>query len=156
MTGLNIENFKAWLLLQGAEILPKTNEYELLRFRGREVGVVYTSGKTSNRYTLNAITCFLRRTKWDGRPVNTGRQPGYRKEKAKLLDRDGSDCFYCGLPLGDDITLEHLQSLVSGGSNTLANEVLAHEKCNQEAGVLSVAEKVKIAISKRIKLSDRQ
>lgn len=149
MTGLNINNFKDWLILQGAEILPKTNEYELLRFKGKEVGVIYTSGKTSNKYTLNAVTCFLRKKKWDGKPVNVGRKPGYTKEKIKLLERDGSDCFYCGKPLEDDITLEHLQALVSGGKNILSNMVLTHEKCNHEAGILTIVEKVKLAINKR-------
>jgi len=149
MTGLNIDNFREWLLLQGAEILPKTNEYESLRFKGKEVGVVYTSGKTSNNYTIHAIKCFLKKQTWDGKPINVGRNSGYKKEKAKLIIRDGLDCFYCGLPLCDDITVEHLQPLVSGGKNTLSNMVLAHEKCNQEAGILTIVEKVRLAINKR-------
>ena len=149
MTGLNIDKFKDWLILNGAEILPKTNEYELLRFKGKEVGVVYNSGKTSNGYTHNAIICFSKNKKWDGRPINVGRKPGYFKEKKKLIERDGTNCFYCGLPMEDDITLEHLIPLVSGGKNTLSNMVLCHEKCNQEAGVLTIVQKVEIAILKR-------
>jgi len=149
MTGLNIDNFRSWLILQGAEILPRTNEYEELRFKGKEVGVVYKSGKTSNGYTLNAIKCFLKKQKWNGRPVNIGRKLGYRKEKMKLLERDGSDCFYCGLPLEDDITVEHIIPLISGGKNILSNMVLCHEKCNQEAGILTIVDKVKLAINKR-------
>ena len=150
MTGLNIDNFRDWLILQGAEILPKTNEYESLRFKGKEVGVVYTSGKTSNKYTLTAVTCFLKKKVWNGKPVNVGRKPGYRKEKIKLLERDGSNCFYCGKPLNEDITLEHLLALVSGGKNILSNMVLCHEKCNQEAGILTIVEKVKMAIKLRL------
>jgi hypothetical protein len=151
MTGLNIDNFKDWLILQGAEILPKTNEYESLRFKGKEVGVVYTSGKTSNNYTLNAVTCFLRKKKWNGKPINVGRKPGYYKEKVKLIERDGTKCFYCDVEMEEDITLEHLIPLVSGGKNTLSNMVLCHEKCNQEAGILTIIEKVRMAISKRNK-----
>lgn len=152
MTGLNIESFKDWLVLQGCEILPKTNEYESLRFKGKEVGVIYTSGKTSNKYTLIAITCFLKKKKWNGNPVNVGRKQGYKKEKIKLLERDGHWCFYCRHPLEDDITLEHLIPLVSGGKNMLSNMVLCHEKCNQEAGILTIVEKVNLAIKKRNKL----
>lgn len=149
MTGLNIDNFKEWLILQGAEILPPTNEYESLRFKGREVGVVYKSGKTSNNYTVHAMKCFMKKQTWSGKPVNVGRKPGYVKEKIKLLERDGSNCFYCGKSLDDDITVEHLQPLVTGGKNTLSNMVLAHEHCNQVAGILTIVEKVNLAIRMR-------
>jgi hypothetical protein len=149
MTGLNIDSFREWLILQGAEILPKTNEYESLRFKGKEVGVIYTSGKTSNKYTLDAIMCFIKKKKWNGKPVNVGRSTSYRKQKEKLLERDGYVCFYCGNSLGLDITVEHLQPLVSGGKNTISNMVLCHEKCNQEAGILTIVEKVNLAINKR-------
>lgn len=149
MTGLNINGFKEWLILQGCEILPTTNEYETLRFKGREVGVVYRSGKTSNNYTVHAIKCFLKKQAWNGRPINIGRKPGYVKEKIKLLERDGNKCFYCGLPLEEDITVEHLLSLVSGGPNTLSNMVLAHEECNQLAGILTIVEKINLAIRMR-------
>ena len=56
---LNIEKFSKWLTDRGAEILPLTNEYELLRFKGREVGVLYKSGKTSNSYTNHAIDVLI-------------------------------------------------------------------------------------------------
>lgn len=151
----DIEQFKDWLINNGCDILPVTNEFEDIRFKGKEVGVIYKSGKTSNSYSLKAIVCFRNKKKWDGRPVNVGRLPGYRKEKIALLERDGSDCFYCGDPMHNDISLEHLIPLVAGGKNNISNMVLCHEKCNQEAGVLSVVDKVKLAIKKRNESNNR-
>lgn len=144
------EKFIKWLTERGAEILPVTNEYEAVRFKGKEFGVLYTSGKTSNVYTAEAISCFIRNKKWNGGPVNIGRNKTYVKEKVALLGRDGDDCFVCGMPLFTDITVEHLMPLVSGGKNTLANMVLAHEKCNAELGAKPLHEKVKLIIQKRI------
>lgn len=145
----DINKFSKWLTKMGAEILPNTNEYEALRFKGREVGVLYKSGKVSNNYTSEAIRCFHLNTKWNGRPVNVGRKPGYKKEKAQLLKRDGSNCFLCGKPLGDDITLEHLIALSCGGKNNLSNMVLMHEACNQEVDNIPISKKVEIAIQRR-------
>ena len=151
-TGLNIEKFSKWLVSHGAEILPNTNEYESIRFKGKEVGVLYTSGKVGNGYTAKAIMAYKHNMAWiDGRPLRTGRKDSYKKEKIKLLKRDGDKCFYCGERLMEDITLEHIIPLVSGGKNTIGNMVLAHEKCNQEAGNLSVYQKVELAIKKRNK-----
>jgi predicted DNA-binding protein (MmcQ/YjbR family) len=143
------DKFKIWLEQNGAEILPCTNEHELIRFKGSEVGVKYKSGKYSNKYAENAFLCYKNNKKWDGRPVSVGRQKNYIKEKKVLLNRDGSDCFYCGKPLLFDITLEHLISLVSGGPNTLSNMVLAHEKCNNQMQNKGVAEKVSFALFSR-------
>lgn len=52
----------------------------------------------------------------------------------RLIIRDGSDCWYCAQPLGNDITKEHLIPKSDGGANTQENLVLAHERCNQMAG----------------------
>ena len=147
----NIDNFKKWLINQGAEILLNTNEYELLRFKGNETGIIYKSGKTSNEYTRTALKCFAGGKSWNGRPINHGRKTTYKKEKTKLLKRDGVNCFYCGEWLREDITIEHLISLSSGGKNILSNMVLSHEQCNQDAGNLTIIEKVKRAIKLRTK-----
>ena len=147
---LDIDKFTKWLVQNGAEILPCTNEYELLRFKGKQVGVLYKSGKTGNIFTSFSIQCFKKGKKWSfGKPVNIGRSQNYKKEKIQLLKRDGNKCFYCGKRLGNDITLEHLISLASGGKNMLGNMVLAHEKCNQQAGNITVYQKMLLAIEKR-------
>ena len=135
-----------WLLQQGCEIIPITDSNELLRFKGKETGVIYRTGNTSGRYVQNMLECYISRSRWDGAPVSTGRQGSYKKHKIKLLKRDGSNCFYCGLPLGEDITLEHLIPLVARGPNALSNMVLAHEHCNRAVGHKPLFEKVRYAI----------
>lgn len=151
---MNIEKFKKWLEQQGCEILQPTNQYELVRFKGKEVGILYTTGSTNGKYASDAIKSFSTNGlhKWDGAPVSTGRQNSYRKEKKQLLARDGTKCFYCGEELGEDITLEHLIALAGGGSNTLSNMVLAHEKCNQNANTMPVYKKMEVAVMTRIAL----
>lgn len=151
---MKIEKFKRWLIARGCEILPTTNPYELIRFRGREVGIVYTTGKTNSPFAHNALMAYENNTKWDGAPISTGRHPGYKKEKAQLIERDGTDCFYCGKPLGEDITVEHLIALSCGGKNSLSNMVLAHEQCNRMVGNLPITEKVKVAIENRSQIKN--
>lgn len=142
--------FKIWLQQNGAEILPPTNEYELVRFKGKEKGVIYTSGKTSSSYANQAILCFLQGKKWDGFPISTGRKTTYNKYKLPLIKRDGKDCFYCSESLEEDITVEHLIPLTAGGKNLLSNMVLAHKECNNKQGNKSLAEKVTYAINCRV------
>lgn len=151
---MNIEKFKKWLSDRGCEILPLTNDWESLRFKGREVGVLYKSGKTSNLYTRTAIEAFQRNKKWNGKPVNVGRKSSYRKEKVKLIDRDGRDCFFCGGSMEDDITVEHLIALSSGGKNSLDNMVLCHQACNNKVNNMPIGDKVKFAIECRINVKE--
>lgn len=54
-----------------------------------------------------------------------------------IMERDGSDCWFCGRPLGGDVTLEHLQPLALGGNWDESNLALAHRGCNKVAGHLS-------------------
>lgn len=141
--------FEKWLLQQGAEILPSTNEYEEIRFKGLEVGVKYKSGKYSNEYAKNAFECYKESKKWEGKPIAGKRRQSYVKQKKQLIKRDGSICFYCGLDLGNDVTVEHLISLASGGLNKLSNMVLAHEDCNKKMGNKLLIDKVNFAIKNR-------
>lgn len=150
MDEIKLLKFKKWLDINGAEILPVTNEWEAVRFKGSETGVLYKSGKFSNIYAQEAFEAFRTKSDWKGKPINLGREKSYKKQKKELLLRDGDKCFYCDKPLKDDITLEHLISLVKGGPNTLSNMVLAHNKCNNNAGNKTVVEKMKIAIDSRI------
>lgn len=146
---IDIDKFKDWLILHGCEILPPTNEYEAVRWKGSEVGVLYTSSKTNNTYSFLAIQAFRHKAKWNGGPIKTGRRLGYKKQKEQLIKRDGTTCFYCGKELEDDITVEHVLSLSSGGKNTLGNMVLAHFSCNQAVSNLSIVEKVNYALMNR-------
>ena len=65
------------------------------------------------------------------------------------MARDGDNCFFCRKPLAGDLTVEHLVALAHGGPNHISNLVCAHAACNHEAGHLSVAEKVALALAKR-------
>lgn len=150
---MDLQKFRSWLQSNGATILPQTNEFELIRFKGSEVGVIYKSGKYSGEYAKNTVDCFNKGNKWSGRPISYGRSSAYKKEKVRLIKRDGTCCFLCGLELGDDITVEHLIALVAGGKNDISNMVLTHYECNQELNTKPVYEKVQMAIEKRLKLA---
>lgn len=86
----------------------------------------------------------------DGRPFGKHRFNMHGKmaigetarKRGALLARDGDKCFYCGEPMDDDVTLEHLLAKAHGGSNVMANLVLAHSECNRKAGHLSLVEKL--------------
>ena len=57
------------------------------------------------------------------------------------MERDGDNCFYCGQPLRNDITYEHLIPKAFYGPNSIDNLVLAHSFCNTIAGILPLFEK---------------
>lgn len=142
-----INNFKYWLSERGAELLPPTNSYEVVRFRcNHGTGVVYT-GKKGNKFSdpfvSDAFSCYSNSKKWDGKFKTVRRVSG--KHKRELLIRDGDECFYCGEVMPeDDITKEHLFSIAQGGRDHINNCVLAHKLCNDKAGHLPIIEKVKM------------
>ncbi len=142
-----IPNFTNWLQAGGAEILPNTNPYELLRFRCKNgTGVIYanSAGKTSASSTLvtEAIDCFRTQKSWKGKGKPTKRTKG-SKSKRQLLDRDGDDCWYCGKPLQEKpYNTEHLINITCGGSDRLENKVLTHVECNEKAGHKPLHEKI--------------
>lgn len=137
--------FAAALTAAGAEILAPTNAYEVLRFRTRHgVGVIYqnTKGHRTWNPAAEAARDHLNAKKGSLAPVAV---QGRRKDGAtvqRLLERDGDGCFFCRLPLGDDITVEHLVAVAHGGPNHISNLFLAHASCNQRAGHLSAPEKI--------------
>lgn len=71
-----------------------------------------------------------------------------RKLTSTLLQRDGSCCFYCGLHLGADISIEHLHEKSRGGSDHPNNLKLAHVLCNNDVQGLTVEEKLERAFFK--------
>ena len=74
-------------------------------------------------------------------------KPEHRR--AKLLKRDGPDCWFCGRVMGDDCTIEHLVPKSKDGPNSLANFALAHAKCNRDAADLPLVDK--IALRERLR-----
>lgn len=146
---MNTDKFAKWLITRGCEILPNTNQYEIIRFKGSQVGIIYSTGRFNSIYAEKAYKAFCTGDKWDGAPINIGRYPTYKKQKAHLISRDGTKCFFCGEEMEDDITVEHLIALSSGGKNDLSNMVLAHLKCNNMVNNLPIYQKVVYALKLR-------
>lgn len=137
--------FAAVLTAAGAEMLSPTNAYEVMRFRTKHgVGVIYENAKGVRTWNAaaEAARAHLAAKRGSLAPVEV---KGRRRDAATvraLLRRDGENCFFCRLPLGDDITVEHLVAVAHGGPNHISNLFLAHGGCNQRAGHLSAPEKI--------------
>ena len=150
------EAFSDWLTARGAQVLSGTNEYEALRVRaGRQTHVLYqkANGKlTWNKAMRRLWSQFVEGDSPDLSPSGkVGRPSSARRANLinTVLERDGKDCFYCGKILPpDDTTLEHLVPISAGGCNHIGNLVAAHQKCNSEAGHLSVMKKIKMREAK--------
>lgn len=140
--------FKSWLAMRGAELLVPTNEWEIVRFKAQGVtAVVYQN--SGGRLSLvgpaeEAWTAYRTGKSWDGAAKVVSRAKRTPLVKA-LIARDGHDCFFCGKPMeAGDETVEHLVPIICGGTNHIANLALAHARCNQEGGNLSVVEKIRL------------
>jgi hypothetical protein len=160
--------FLAWIVGNGAEVCPPTNPYEVVRYRAYTSGatkalthIVYRKDSGLLTWTgasMKHYQAFLDGeefawsqpydlAKSDKKPkakkASKGPKAGTKAaSRAKLMDRDGTDCWFCSLPLGEDITLEHLVPQSRGGGNDIANLVLAHAVCNRTAADLSLSEKI--------------
>lgn len=148
-----VEAFKAFVVEHGAELRAPTNEWELVRFKmNGAVNVIYSSkrGRISivgpDGQRVAAAFC----KDPESQPEESGGrtcQPNKRKRltlRARLIERDGLECFYCGTAIDGVATIEHLLSRAHHGPNHLANLALAHRPCNEKANDLSVVEKVKL------------
>lgn len=152
-----LDKFTAWLQLNGAEILAPSNEWELVRYRAHGgVHVAYrnkprTTVTCSDNTVLEAWQAFCLHKTWRASASQKVKLTGKRWQANvnALLHRDGDECFYCGDPLSQDISIEHLVGRTHQGPNHLSNLALAHEACNQEAGSLCVVDKVKLREAKR-------
>lgn len=142
-----LPKFKVWLDERGSEVLPSTNPYELIRF-STMAGVAIIHGNSRGIVSSwsngaeEAYRAFVVAGSWRGERRRKRTTSDYRTQA--VLQRDGDICFFCGTPLGDDKTPEHLLSITHGGRNHIANMALAHEACNRRAGHLCVVEKVKL------------
>lgn len=163
--------FAAWLVEQGAEVGIPTNPYEVIRYRAYRIGgkraethVVYS--KDNGRLTFAGITrqhyeAFLSGdrvpgmfvSKLDGapnpEPAESRKPSSTAKRRAKLLQRDGDECWFCGLAMGDDVTIEHLVPRSAGGPDKLANYALAHAKCNHAAADKPLIQKIELRAQMR-------
>lgn len=142
-----LAKFVAWLKERGAEVVDGTNEWELLRFWANgKVHILFRN--KSGRLTWTGETGLAwRMSRTNGPWSGTERKKanGSNARLRAVVERDGGDCFYCWKDLGlRNVTLEHLVPAAHGGPSHLSNLVAAHADCNQDAGVLSAMEKIRI------------
>jgi len=163
----HMTKFMAWLNANGAEIGQPTNPYEVIRYRAywrntHRAGVHIIYAKENGLLTwtggsLGHFRAFLAGEPMDGaakvpaiaKPADVESEAA--KRRRKLLARDGADCWFCGLALGSDATIEHLVPKSKGGGNRLDNYALAHSACNQAAADKPLVEKIALRESLRAK-----
>lgn len=150
----DMNKFKTWLRQGGANVLNTTNEYEAVRWKGAKTGVIYKSGKANGDYAYSAMGEYQQGIAYTGGPTKTSRMKKSKKRtvKQRIAERDGTKCWFClkEMEVGE-MTLEHLIPVVAGGSNHIANTVLAHSHCNNEAGTLPLIEKIDIRVKNLMK-----
>lgn len=169
-TQFQLANFAAWLAKNGAEIGLPTNPYEVLRYRAFWCGskravthVVYTKENGLLTFTFGSqehYRAFLDNSSIQAQapkavpPVDpradkdTGPSKG-DKMRAKLVARDGDECWFCGKAMGADVTIEHLVPKSKGGGNRLDNYALAHAACNHLAADKPLVAKIELRASLR-------
>ena len=145
-----IAAFKNFLNRSGAEIFSSPNPYEVMRFRaGQGMATIYRNAVGKLKFVGpvgEPWRAFVMNLPFRGSPKSARAAGDERAEiVATLVDRDGRQCFYCpkAIATGSE-TIEHLVPVTSGGPDHLANLVLAHRRCNELAGVLSVFEKIRL------------
>ena len=138
------EIFIQWLKDRGADVLAPMSQWEVIRFVANgETSVIYQ--RKDGRLTWTgqggaAWGAFKGRRQW--MPGKRVKRKGRKQHIEALVARDGQTCWYCGFLLEwEEMTVEHMVSLSSGGPNHLDNLVIACEPCNQEAHTKSVSEK---------------
>lgn len=153
----DVEKFKRYIEQHGGEIQPVTSEYELVRFRGSQIGVIYKSGKCSGVYATQARKDYKAGRDWSGRPTKASKARRNGSKKTQLLLRDGDECFYCLQEMRlDEMSVEHLIPTSAKGPHILQNMVLAHQKCNSDMGSKTLIEKLKIRESNLKKSYENQ
>ncbi|MXP42954.1 HNH endonuclease [Allopontixanthobacter sediminis] len=160
------QNFLAYLSQQGCEIGVPTNRYEVVRYRAywrgtnkaathivyaKENGLLTWTGGSKGHYRAflaGAPVDELLSVPQAPTPASKAVSKS-EKTRAKLLARDGDECWFCGDAMGADCTIEHLVPKSTGGRNSLANYALAHRKCNNDAADLPLIKKIEMRASMR-------
>lgn len=150
------ERFEAWLVSRGAEVLERTNEWEVARFT-TAVGIAVVHADKKGNVTSwgngsrDAFMAYRTSESWRATKRPTSHGGKWKRERIEaVLKRDGDTCCFCGLPMPDeDMTLEHFVPAATGGSNHTANLMLAHGACNREAARLPARQKIELIIRKR-------
>ena len=140
-----VEEFKAWIKLHGGEVQPSNSEWEVVRWflgHGR-VSILYKNKKGQQSGYNDAekhIEAFLDGRTLHKRPKNIPSKVK-RTVRQALAERDGLECWFCRCT-ESELTLEHLLARSNGGSNDLANLVMACEPCNKEIGNMPIVDKI--------------
>jgi len=157
-----VQSFLAFVAANGGEVGVPTNRYEVVRYRAHwrgtnkaSVHIVYAKENGLLTFTggsMGHYRAFMAGTPMEELTALKAAQPAApptsppegksAKMRKKLRTRDGDDCWFCGEGLGDDCTIEHLIPKAKGGTNSLANYALAHQKCNAAAADLPLVEKI--------------
>ena len=101
---------------------------------------------TKERLRLGKVKIWDPWTQKEVQIVKPTRSPKKRKSGKSVGKKRiyGSNCFYCGKDLGEDVTLEHLVPKARGGQNHAANLRLAHAKCNNFVGSMTLEAKARL------------
>ena len=165
----DVQGFVAWLAKNGAEVGTPTNPYEVVRYRAyvsgsarasthvvyaKENGLLNFQGTSAEHYAAfqDGWSPTLSSNAKGGVFLVTEtvrKAPRGQVTREALLARDGDECWFCGLAMGDDQTIEHLVPKSKGGLNGLANYVLAHKRCNAEAADMPLVAKIELRAEKR-------
>lgn len=145
----HLKKFEKFIHDRGGEILAPTSEWELVRFKtASSTGIIYRKANGAVTFfggSKLAWECYLNDRSWTAgnkRKRSRGRQAIVIDS---LIRRDGKACFYCGYDCDEETaSVEHFVPLNAGGTDHMANKVLAHKSCNGQAGHLPVIEKVKL------------
>jgi hypothetical protein len=148
---LPVGKFKKFIVNCGGQLLHETNEYEVIRVQtDHGVQILYRKASGLLNWPDELVKAYMAyksggKVKWRAskkKKVNRKRGPVVVQTLAK---RDGESCWFCGLPLTqEEATIEHLLNVSNGGNNHINNLVLAHEKCNQQARNMGIADKVRL------------
>lgn len=150
---MKIEKFKTFLRNSGADILENTDEWMILRFRTKNCPASIIYQKKNGSYTFigeakEAYDAMMSKDVWRSMPAGLKKKKRAQKD---ILERDGAECFFCGIDTTEENrTLEHLLSVAHGGNNDQANLVIACESCNNEVGDMPIIDKVRYREGKRI------
>lgn len=157
LTAAHRHGFVAWLVEGGATIQPPKVANEYVRFV-KPTGKSYTimAQKNGDAYIAGGEAARLADDYLAGMEVRWAKDAPYvlrggnsplahNRIVRELSLRDGWGCMYCGKVLtASTATIEHVVPKSMDGPNNMHNMVLTCWECNQKAGALSVADKIKL------------
>ena len=151
--------------MRGAEVLSPSSQWEVLRFRTKfGVAIVYRNkvgALNANEAARSALGQVASGDNGSLAPhpcaPKAKDRAARRHQLARVIERDGPRCFYCGTDIHQDApqgsprhaTREHLVPRNQGGPDNVANIFASCEPCNLEAGHMSAPEKIAMRDRKR-------